>query len=320
MNMSVRFLALAALAFSVSCKSTYEQTNLIAPRLMRPLEFADFTVSEIHSQQGAIELMQKKIKVGSDDADAYDIFSKDGEGGKTIHVETVNEYRAAKKAGYLANNTFAITMEGWFKDADTMLDFMAKAQPSKHSYLDKRFLEQLPVTVLDWVEDEGKELKDDAAKGMTLKDYTTAKARRHVHIVKNSGTKMTFSDDACDYDVWEIARGDYDHDGCEDSLISINTYFNSGSGSGRHFNTFIVSKTDKDAHILSVVKAHDEEARNWIVTTKSAAGVPQEVFDNVKSKAASFSPSNNLGQKTDIKMQVKANLRTAESQPASAGD
>jgi hypothetical protein len=256
MNMSVRFLTLAALAFSVCCNFAHAQTNLIAPRLMRPLEFADFTVSEIHSQQGAIELMQQKIKVGSDDADAYDIFSKDGD-GKTIHVETVNEYRAAKKAGYLANTTFDIAMESWFKDANTMLDFMAKAQPSKYSYLDKRFLEQLPVTVLDSIEDEGKELKDDAAKGMTLKNYTTAKARRPIHKVKISGSNMTFSDDRCDYVVDELARGDFDHDGCEDSLISNATYFQGGSG--RYYNTFIVSKVDRKAHILRVVNGFPDK-------------------------------------------------------------
>ena len=248
--MLIRFLNIATLAFCVCCNLAHAQTNSIAPRLMRPLEFADFTVSEIHSQQGASNLMQQKIKVGSDDADAYDIFSKNGD-GKRIHVETVKEYRAAKNAGYSANDTFAIAMESWFKDADTMLDFMAKAQPSKHSFLDKRFLELLPVTVLDWNGDEGKELKNDAAKGITLKDYTAAKARRPIHKLKFSGTKMTFSDDACDYEIWELARGDFDHDGCEDSLISISTYYQGGSGS--YFRSFVVSKTDRNAHLLKVV-------------------------------------------------------------------
>jgi len=125
------------------------------------------------------------------------------------------------------------------------------------SPLDARFLEQLPVTVLDWNGDEDKELKNDAAKGMTLKDYTAAKARRPIHKVKISGSTMTFSDDGCDYTVEELARGDFDHDGCEDSLISISTYYRGGSG--RYFQTFVVSKTDRKAHILRAVNGFPDK-------------------------------------------------------------
>jgi hypothetical protein len=57
------------LALGCGCKTAITgdaKTNLIAPRLMQPLEFTDFTISDITSE-GASNLMSQKIKIGTDD-------------------------------------------------------------------------------------------------------------------------------------------------------------------------------------------------------------------------------------------------------------
>jgi hypothetical protein len=252
MNLPARVLIAAILVcWHVTYTQDSSQTNqLIAPRLIQPLEFASFTVSDIHSQQGASNLMSLKIKVGSEASDAYEFMTTKGDAPR-IRVETVNEYKAAIKAGYSPCNTFEVTMESWFKTACATLNFMAQAQPSRHSYLDKRFLERLPVTVLNWNGAEGDELKQDAAKGMTLKDRTAAKAQRHIHKLKVAGNTMTFSDAGCDYSVSELARGDFDSDGNEDALITVALYHQGGSGRG--YAMYVVTSTDGNQRQLKLI-------------------------------------------------------------------
>ena len=230
---------------------TVEEAGNIASRLMQPLEFASFTVSDIHSQEGASKLMSEKIKVGSADADAYQFMTTNWD-AKRIQVETVNEYEAALKAGYYPYNTFEITMESFFKTADATLNFMKQAQLSSHSNLNKDYLTQLPVTFLNWTGDEKENLKNDAANGMTIKDYTKPNSRRHIHDLKIDGNGMTFCEDDMVYSVTELARGDVDSDGNEDCLIVIGTYMKSGSG--RSYQTYVVSKTDPKQRQLKLVE------------------------------------------------------------------
>lgn len=146
-------------------------------------------------------------------------------------------------------------MATWFDQAAATLGFLTQAQPSKRSYLGKRFLDQLPVSVLHWFEDErnGEDgLTNDAAKGLTLKDYTAFYARRHIQHLKIAGNKMTFSgkDDGCDYTVSEFARGDFDHDGSEDSVIEVFVRFQGGNGF--YARMYIASKTDPKQRQLKV--------------------------------------------------------------------
>lgn len=223
----------------------------IAPRLMQPLAFADFTVSDIHSPQCASNLMSQKIMIGGDN---YCILGTNFDGDR-ICVETVNEYRAGIKAGYGPYLHYELAMATWFDQAAATLSFMIRAQPSKRSYLGKQFLDQLPVSVLHWFEDEGNGehgLTNDAAKGLTLKDYTAFNARRHIQHLKIAGNKMTFSgkDDGCDYTVSEFARGDFDGDGYEDALVEI--FISYQGGNGFYTRMFIASKTDPKQRQLKV--------------------------------------------------------------------
>jgi hypothetical protein len=215
------------------------KTNLIAPRLIKPLEFADFTVSDITSE-GASNLMSEKIKIGTDDPDSYNFLSLNE---TNIQIETVNQYRAALKAGYTAFSTADMTTESWFIQANQVLDFMERAKPSKHSLFSAQNLKYLPVSLLNWNEwEEGERLKRDAEQGMTLRDCTSIFAKHHIHALKIKGNTMTFSDEGCHYCASELARGDLDGDGYEDALIMVTIYYRGGSGRG--YETWVISKTD----------------------------------------------------------------------------
>ena len=80
---------------------------------------------------GASNLMSQKIRIGSDDPNAYQFLSKNGT--NNIKVESVNEYRAAIKSGFAARTTADMTTEGWFLQVDHVLSFMERVKPSQHS-------------------------------------------------------------------------------------------------------------------------------------------------------------------------------------------
>lgn len=233
---------------------TEEEARTISPRLIEPIEFANFTVADIHGQVGAINLMAQKIKVGTDDPNACQFLSNNET--NYIRVETVNEYRAAIKNGFAARTTADMTTEGWFLQVDQVLSFMERAKPSQHSLFSAQDLKYLPVSLLNWTEGiERDVLKKASENGMTLEDFRTSNAKHPIHALKIKDNTMTFSDDGCDYVVDELARGDFDGDGYEDALVLIATYYQGGSG--RSYEAYVVSKTDpKQRQLkLSVVKA-----------------------------------------------------------------
>lgn len=245
-------IASLSLIFAAECIA---KAAPISPRLIEPLEFAHFTVTNIPSQQRARELMAEKIRVGSKDADAYDILSKAGVGPKK-HVETVKQYRAAKNDGYSASTSFDLAMESFFTTTETTLNFMDQAKPSQLSLFSTKDLNRLPVSVLSWNEgSERDRLKKEAKKGMTLLDCT-ASSKHPIQKLKFKAHSITFSDDGCDYEVQELARGDYDHDGCEDALICVASY-NRG-GSGRGYESFIVTRTGAKQRQLKIIRLGEE--------------------------------------------------------------
>ena len=105
--------------------------------------------------------------------------------------------------------------------------------------------------ILNWNDtDQKKKLDDDAAKGMTLKDYTRSYAKRNIQGLRIKGNTVSYSDDECDYVVTELARGDFDHDGYEDSLISVGTKYLGNEGA--YFEYFLVSRTDPKQRQLKI--------------------------------------------------------------------
>ena len=217
------------------CKTTSEtvQVSTIPAHLTEPLRFANFTVSQIYSKEGITNLLNQRVYAGTEDPtpDCYDWFRRSDQ-TNTLKAETINEFRSSIEHDFYDSTTQDRIRFGWFQSASDILAFMQKAQPSQHSYLAKRYLMELPVTVLesslnccegDVSDQYEKILKRDLEKGKTLKDYTWFFAPIHVTKVKQQANTLSFydADFEIDYFIKELARGDLDGDGNEDALIEI---------------------------------------------------------------------------------------------------
>ena len=219
-----------------------QDMKMIAPRLIEPLRFANFTVSQINSKDGITNLLNQKVYIGTDDPNAYLFLSKNET--NFICTETVNEFRKAIKDGFAAKTTADMTAESWLLQDDQVLSFMERAKPSQHSLFSVTDYKYLPISLLNWTEgEEGERLKEAALNGMTLNDCTSIFAKHRIHSLKIKNNGMTFSDNGCDYAVQELARGDWDGDGYEDALVLVSTYYLGGSG--RFYEVYVVSKNPK---------------------------------------------------------------------------
>lgn len=196
------------------------KTHTTRPHLIQPLKFAGHTVSDITPEQ-AFQLMDEKVWVDDNGPDAYAILTK---GTNRIHVETVNQYKAALKSGYSANSTFELTMESFYIETRGVLDFMAGAQTSRESYLGTDLLTELPLSML------GSFGEPTTAIDATIHDQARFTKGKNVLQFQYAGT---------DYWVRELARGDVDRDGIEDSLIMVAAY---SEGSGRFFKALVVTR------------------------------------------------------------------------------
>ena len=219
-----------------------QDMKLIAPKLIEPLRFANFTVSQINSKDGITNLLNQKVYVGTEDPNAYLFLSKNET--NFIWAETVNEFRRAIKDGFAAKTTADLTAESWLLQDDQVLSFMERAKPSHYSLFSVADYKYLPISLLNWTEGEERErLMEATLNGITLNDCTTSYAKHRIHSLKIKDNGMTFSDDGCDYAVQELARGDWDCDGYEDALVFVSTYYLGGSG--RFYEAYVVSKNPK---------------------------------------------------------------------------
>jgi hypothetical protein len=229
--MRVFLICAMSMVICAGCKTS--PTSAFPPHLTQPLKFASLTKSAITPEEvGGV--MNEKVSMGDNGPEAYDILSK---AGSKIHVETVNQYQTALKNGYFAATTYDMTMQSYFIQAEAVLDFMTHAHTSQRSYLGKQAVLDLPVTVLESFGEGGKE----AVKGMTVRDCTPRVAKGVV--------EFRYQD--CDYWVQELARGDVDHDGCEDVLLMMGVY---AQGSGRHFQTLVATRTEPNQRQLQLIK------------------------------------------------------------------
>lgn len=222
--------------------------NCIVPKLIEPIEFDGYTVSQINSSQAARYLMSQKIKSFSSQ------FLKSADGAAIV-TETVLQYIAADKTKVYAATTVDMVAEDLMRSIKAKLEFMAKAQPSVRSYLTSRYFKSLPVDVLisslnasegDVSDKYEKILKAEAKQGKTLNDYTRPWAPLHVtHQVWGSDTELRFTDSTMeiDYYIKEVARGDWNGDGIEDAFIEIG-WHTQGTRGGSY--TTIVTRTGPD--------------------------------------------------------------------------
>jgi len=239
------------------CKTTSDnaQTSPIPPSLIEPLRFANFTVSDINSLEGASNLMNEKVYLGEENADQadYDWIVSDQTTNR-IHCETVKDFKAKVQNKCSDETGFGRAKYQWVNSCADTLDFMARARPSQHSYLNKGYLLELPVSILgssldtqegDVSDKYEKILKLDSERGKTLKDYTKFFAPIHITKIELKNNTLSFYDSEfeIEYYITELARGDWDGDGNEDALIEIG--WHTGGTLGGSY-TAMVTKNEPD--------------------------------------------------------------------------
>ena len=244
------FLVLALLG----CKTATENCSTISPKLIEPIAFDGYTVSQIDSPKAARYLMTQKIASWGEYEAVLNINTNnpnaakhDGfdflryEDGRVVRTETIQQYIEAcatqrwnrpdqQNLAYAAT-TCDMNAEMWVEGIKDKLEFMSQAQPSIHSYLKDRYLKDLPVTILrcslnacdsETSDRYEKILKTEAESGKTLNDYTKTWAPLHLTHWEDDVT-LRFKDATMeiDYRIKELARGDVNGDGFEDALIEI---------------------------------------------------------------------------------------------------
>jgi hypothetical protein len=210
----------------------------LRPRLLQPLRFHDFTVTGEVTPAGAARLLHEPVKIGTDDPAGYEFLSRDG-GTTYVRVETGAEYLAAWQSGARPVTTFDLAMDSWFQTTAGTLVFLQRCQPATNRFLPGHLLANLPVTILDWHGDEERlRLERDGARGRRLADYwRTGRLRRW----RSTPEGLRFRFKAQDYQLTELARGDRDGDGKDDTLIEVTT--SNVRGSGHSYVGFIVRRT-----------------------------------------------------------------------------
>ena len=238
---STRLSLLAGICLLVSC-TALDRARYGKPgptRLLTPLEFNAFTVHTNLTKAAVLTLMHEKVKVGSDDDDAYLFLALPNSPsannnqplglpaiGQRIRVETVEQYVEALKRGASPFTTFDIAMDTWFRPTAATLLFLNQADESRRSLLPKelplKLLYSLPVTFLNY---RGADKEAD----LTLRHNPHSEK---LWIFNADQTSVQFELNGKRYYLAELACGDFNHDGFEDSLVAIQWHYLEGSGLG----------------------------------------------------------------------------------------
>lgn len=245
----------AAIGLLAACTSP-DAPNKSAPiRLLSPLPFDRFTKSGPIARSEVMSLLHEKVKLNSEEPDDYVFLVLPATPpaisnpaappalpvvGRRVRVETVAEYLAALKQGAGSFTTFDQAVDEVFRTTAITLKFLAEAVESRRSLLPVNLLEQLPVTVLGWNgSDQERELLNAAAKGTTLRDYSrSGKLQKFV----SKAIPLTFEDSVRTYQFTELARGDFNGDRFEDSLVEVSWHYQEGTGLGSE--TFLVQRAE----------------------------------------------------------------------------
>ena len=232
---------LAGACLLASCASTPPTRPTLAVRLLTPLEFSGFTVHTNLSKAVVATLMREKVKVGSTEDTAYLFLALPASPsannnaaqppglpaiGQRIRVETVEQYVEALKRGASPFTTFDIAMDTWFRPTAATLLFLGQADDSRRSLLPKDFptklLYSLPVRFLNY---HGADQEADR----TLRQPPHSDK---LWIFNADLTSVQFEFNGKRYYLAELARGDFNQDGFEESLVAIQWQPLEGSGVG----------------------------------------------------------------------------------------
>ena len=245
-----QFSSLVALGLLASCASPDAQNKSSAQRvrILTPLAFDRFTKTGPITRSVGMRLLHEKVAVGSKDPDAYNFLVLPAPPqaisnpaappalpvvGQRVRVETVAEYLAALKRGAGPFTTFDQAVDEVFQTTATTLKFLGQAVESRRSTLPTKLLFELPVSILGFNDsDQQRELATAAAKGLRLSDYSRSGKLQRFH---PTATSLQFESLNKTYHLTELARGDFNGDGFEDSLVEVNWRYREGTGLGCSF-------------------------------------------------------------------------------------
>ena len=211
----------------------------ISPRLIVPIKFKDFTVNDI--TEGLDALFDAKISIGEGKGQSYEFMRlKFDDPDSYLITETANQYLDARNRGAMPMTTYDITMSSWFNGVVPVLVFLKECKYSNMSFMVDDLMD-LSVSFLPWVGSEEREqIESDSASGLTLRNYF--KKELITEVPRESDFEIGFKmQNRYELVVTEHARGDYDGDGYEDSLITVAKVYLEGSG--RDYSAYLVSRT-----------------------------------------------------------------------------
>ena len=214
----------------------------ISPRLIAPIEFKDFTANDL--TDGLDVLFDAKISIGEGQGQSYEFMRlKFDDPDSYLITKTANQYLDAKNRGAMPMTTYDITMASWFNEVVPVLVFLKECKYSNTSFMVDDLMD-LSVSVYSWIgSEERKQIEKDSAAGLTIRDYV--QNGFVTKVPRESPNEICFrTKHPREVIVKEHARGDYDGDGYEDSLITVaNVYL---EGSGRDYSAYIVSRTSPE--------------------------------------------------------------------------
>ena len=244
------FSSVAVVCIFASCASPDAQhrPTPLHVRILAPLQFDRFTKTGPITRSQAMSLLHEKVKLDSKDAEDYEFLVLPATPqaisnpaappalpvvGQRVRVETVAEYLAALKRGAGPFTTFDMAVDEVFQTTATTLKFLSQSVESRRSLLSVKLLAELPVTVLGYNDsDQERELLNAAAKGIRLSDYSrSGKLQRF----RSTATSLEFESLNKTYHLTELARGDFNGHGFEDSLVEVNWHYREGTGLGCSF-------------------------------------------------------------------------------------
>ncbi|NBQ69170.1 MAG: hypothetical protein EBU46_10170 [Nitrosomonadaceae bacterium] len=246
----------AVICLLTSCASPDVPSKSASPvRLLAPLALDHFTKIGPITRSQAMGLFNEKVKLDSKNADDYAFLVLPAPPqaisnpaappalpivGQRVRVETVAEYLAALKRGAAPFTTFDQAVDEVFHSTAATVKFLNQSVESQRSLLPVKLLVELPVSVLGFNDtDQERELATATAKGLRLSDYSrSGKLQKFV----STATTLMFESPNRTYHLTELARGDFNGDGLEDSLVAVHWHYREGTGSGQ--SMFLVQRVE----------------------------------------------------------------------------
>ncbi len=194
--------------------------------LSASLEFEDLIISGMVQPSQAAQLMDERVRANPHDPGVL----LQNHSGDKIVVLNCRDFFDAKSKGYYSATTYDMKMESFFNRTCGVLKALCKATSPKTSFISSprvgvHDIALLPVSFLPAMcGDAIEELRLDASKGTTVKDYVASGFAKVADVSQHS---ISLEYAHMEATLYESFRADIDGDGIEDILVF---YYNRAIG------------------------------------------------------------------------------------------